>query len=534
MRRNAARRLSALTTSLLLTAGLLAPAAASAAPTASSAAVFGERGSAFADGPSARTSSNHPIVVRDLSDACPPGRVPPAGFTDVTSGYAFAGAIDCLVWYGITQGKTATTYAPGESVTRRQMAVFIHRMLDDLIVLPDPPARSRFNDVPATGEVGIAVNTLASDELAEMLGVRIVGGKTATTYAPNDRVTRAQMGSFIARTMEGVFHATGVEIIDRGRCDNVFSDEARIPQAHLANVKLLCAAGVVTGRTDGTYGPAADVNRGQMSAFLMRLMDIFVDDRVGITVPPDRFAEVHVDRGDGAAACSDAGRDGSSAEPFCTIQEGVDRAREMDGYVVDVMVRGRGWQRSYGGDVTLDSGSAFAVNLVNTALPTHVDEETAEDLVYVDGDLTITGADQRAYNAVYGVVLDGGSGTGVTVETPGTAEILVSGAFGHTGLAVDQTGRTLVVGSMVWGRDVGIDLIRTTLSGTGTDIQGSLIYEPFHEDAAFLRAPAGASGIDAILNGWRATNGFVSDDSYPDPAATKLETIDGRRAIVPA
>lgn len=532
MQRTAARRLSALTTSLLLAVGLLAPTAASAASPSGSAAVFGERGSAFADGPSATTSSNHPIVVRDLSHACPPNRVPGAGFQDVDSSYTFAAAIDCLVWYGITKGKTETTYAPNESVTRRQMAVFIHRMLDDLIVLPDPPSQSRFSDVPATGEVGEAVNTLASDELAEMLGVRIVSGKTATTFAPGDRVTRAQMGSFIARTMEGVFHATGVTITDRGNCSGRFSDEASIPPAHRDNVLLLCAAGVVTGRTDGTYGPAADVNRGQMSAFLMRLMDIFVDEKVGITVPPDRFTEVHVDRGTDNVACDDAGRDGSSGSPFCTIQAGVDHAQTRDGYVIDVMVRAR--QQPYDEDVVLASGSAFAVNLVSTGLPTHLAEETAADLVFVYGDLTITGEDRRAYNAVYGLVADPWTGAGITVETPGTAELVVSAGFADTGIVIDQTGRTLVFGAMVWGRDVGIDLIRTTLSGAGTDIQGSLIYEPYHEDATFLRAPAGASGIDATLNAWRAANDFVSNESDPDPAPTKLATIDGRRAIVPA
>ncbi|WP_169786692.1 S-layer homology domain-containing protein [Nitriliruptor alkaliphilus] len=284
MRLRPARRLGVFTTSLLLTVGLLAPTAASAAPPSGSAASFGASSAAAADGPTARTASNSAIQVRDLSYACPKDRVPKAGFRDVPSSFNFAREIDCLVWYEITQGKTATEYAPNEFVTRQQMAVFIFRMLDDLIELPEPPSRSQFHDVPATGEVGIAINTLASDELAEMLGVRIVSGKTATTYAPADRVTRAQMGSFIARTLEGL-----VEILDRGRCDGIFTDEGDIPPSHIDNVKLLCAAGIVTGRADGSYGPSADVTRAQMSAFLMRLMDIIVE--LEGTVPPDERGE---------------------------------------------------------------------------------------------------------------------------------------------------------------------------------------------------------------------------------------------------
>jgi hypothetical protein len=509
-----ARRLGVLATALLVAVGLAAPAVATASPTGS-AATFGQRGSAFADEPVARASASEPAAVRDLSFACPSGRVPRAGFRDVPSSFTFAAAIDCLVWYEITQGRTATTYAPADRVTRQQMAVFIYRMLDDLVWLPEPPARSQFRDVPATGEVGEAINVLASDELAEMLGRRIVAGRTATTFEPRGHVTRAQMGSFIARTLEGVFEANGVAITDRGSCRGVFRDERAIPAAHAANVDLLCAAGIVTGRADGTYGPDAAVTRGQMAAFLMRLMDVFVEARV--TVPPDAFADVHVDRGSGAAACSDAGRDGSSARPFCTIQAGVDRARTLDGFVVDVLVRDRVQQ--YAESVVLSSGSAFQVNLV----------PSRDEMVGVLGSVRINGSQPSDANLVAGFdVISPTAAPAVTVRTPGAALLIDNYLEGPTAVSVDQTGVTAVLASQIAGDEVGIDLVRTVLPADGS---GSMVFDNLFNASSrsYVRAPASVSAQVARdhLEMWRDENQFPARRAV-------LGTDAGRPALVPA
>ena len=49
-------------------------------------------------------------------------------FTDVPAGHANAGDIDCIAYYGITKGTSATTYSPLMSVTREHMALFLTRL----------------------------------------------------------------------------------------------------------------------------------------------------------------------------------------------------------------------------------------------------------------------------------------------------------------------------------------------------------------------------------------------------------------------
>lgn len=85
------------------------------------------------------------------------------------------------------------------------------------------------------------------------------------TFRPDDIVTREQMASFIARALEVIL---GEQLPQE---EEFFED---IGVVHAANVGKLAALGVVAGRQDGTFGPRLPVNRAQMSSFLARALDV--------------------------------------------------------------------------------------------------------------------------------------------------------------------------------------------------------------------------------------------------------------------
>ena len=62
--------------------------------------------------------------------ACVGDAIVDGGFTDVSMDSVHYDAINCIAYYGITVGKTANTYAPGDNVSRSQMARFITRAAD--------------------------------------------------------------------------------------------------------------------------------------------------------------------------------------------------------------------------------------------------------------------------------------------------------------------------------------------------------------------------------------------------------------------
>ena len=108
-------------------------------------------------------------------------------FTDVERGRWFTTAIDWLSEQGITTGTTPTTFAPVDWVTRAQMATFLWRLCGRQEAGSDHP----FDDVPD--------GTWYTEPVRWMFELGITTGTTATTYSPDDPVTRGEIATFLHR-----------------------------------------------------------------------------------------------------------------------------------------------------------------------------------------------------------------------------------------------------------------------------------------------------------------------------------------------
>ncbi len=112
-------------------------------------------------------------------------------FTDVQpTDFGFAW-IQKLYELGITTGCSATLYCPADSILRSQMAVFIIRARYGAHTAFDYTTTPYFTDVPS--------NAFAFNYIQRMKEDNITTGCTATTYCPNDVVTRGDMAIFIMR-----------------------------------------------------------------------------------------------------------------------------------------------------------------------------------------------------------------------------------------------------------------------------------------------------------------------------------------------
>jgi hypothetical protein len=97
-------------------------------------------------------------------------------------------AINSVASAGITQGCGTYLYCPFDSLTRAQMATFLVRALD----LPSTGTDYFTDDNGSTHEA--AINSVAAADIT--LGC---GG---TQFCPNNTITRAQMASFLVRSLE--------------------------------------------------------------------------------------------------------------------------------------------------------------------------------------------------------------------------------------------------------------------------------------------------------------------------------------------
>ena len=113
-------------------------------------------------------------------------------FTDVAEGDYFYSAVLWAVENGITAGMNATTFGPNNPCTRAQVVTFLWRAMDE----PMPEnAENPFSDV-TEGEWFFNPVLWAVEN-------SITAGMSPTTFAPNNPCTRAQVVTFLWRTMKG-------------------------------------------------------------------------------------------------------------------------------------------------------------------------------------------------------------------------------------------------------------------------------------------------------------------------------------------
>lgn len=94
----------------------------------------------------------------------------------------------------------------------------------------------------------------------------LIRGRTSPdgrmVFAPHEAVTRAQMASFVARTLEADGLALPAPAGER------FSDVGGV--VHRDRITQVAAIGVTVGHAPGRYEPSLPVTRGQMASFLAR------------------------------------------------------------------------------------------------------------------------------------------------------------------------------------------------------------------------------------------------------------------------
>ena len=136
------------------------------------------------------------------------------------------------------------------------MAVFIIRAVEgreDFQFPPDP----FFTDVPATHPF--------FKYIQRMRQLGITAGCSATTYCPDDPVTRGQMAVFLVRGRAAIPSGQNVPSPDQP----FFTD---VPASHpfFQFIQEMRQWAVTSGCTASTYCPDSPATRGQMAVFVIR------------------------------------------------------------------------------------------------------------------------------------------------------------------------------------------------------------------------------------------------------------------------
>lgn len=165
-------------------------------------------------------------------------------FTDI-AGSVHAESVRALAHAGVVSGFPDGSYRPLGDVSRGQLATFLARARG-----LQPTGVADFADI------GDSVHAASVRAVAD---AGIASGYADGRFGPHDPVMRAQMASFLARTL-------ALDVTD-GSCAPADS----LDSVHAGAICAVLTAGVALGVADGRFEPTAVVSRGQMASFLARL-----------------------------------------------------------------------------------------------------------------------------------------------------------------------------------------------------------------------------------------------------------------------
>lgn len=177
-------------------------------------------------------------------------------FGDVKSGDWFYNDVKYVYEKGMMAGTAADVFAPNATTTRAMIVTILYRLEGS----PAVTGTSSFVDVPAGQWYTDAVNWAAANQ--------IVKGTSATTFAPNDSITREQMAAILYRYAQ----YKGYDVTKKADLSG-YSDNGQVSAYAKDALAWANAAKLINGVTNTTLAPQGNATRAQVSAILHRFCD---------------------------------------------------------------------------------------------------------------------------------------------------------------------------------------------------------------------------------------------------------------------
>ena len=170
------------------------------------------------------------------------------GFSDVAADAWYAEAAVYCRDNSLMNGTTATTFSPNAAMTRAQLCAVLYRMAGS----PEMAGQDSFADTPD--------GAWYEDAVLWAVQNRIMSGYTASTFGPNDPITREQLAAILWRY-------AGSPAAEAGEA---YTDEASIASWAVTAVDWARTYGFINGMSDGSFQPDGRATRAQVAAILMR------------------------------------------------------------------------------------------------------------------------------------------------------------------------------------------------------------------------------------------------------------------------
>ena len=204
--------------------------------------------------PSGRSESITVTVNKVNAEDCDKGEYCPlTGFTDLDKAMWYHNGIHWALEEGVMAGTGATTFSPNTATTRAMLVTMLWSMEGK----PEPEKTATFTDVKAGSWYEKAVLWASQEELT--------AGTSATTFSPNEELTREQLATFLRRYAEykGADVSASKDLAG-------YTDAGQISSWAVNAVKWAVAVGIISGTSETTLSPKKSATRAEVATMLMR------------------------------------------------------------------------------------------------------------------------------------------------------------------------------------------------------------------------------------------------------------------------
>ena len=185
---------------------------------------------------------------------------PVPNFTDINGHWAKEHIL-FTVSRGLFSGTGKTTFSPNTTLTRGMFVTALGRLAG---IDPADYKNGKFTDVKSNAYYAPYVNWAASKG--------IVNGTGATTFAPDNKITREQM----AVIMKNYADKMGYSIPNTLEAVT-FADNAQISSWAKDAVKAMQQAGILAGKVNNRFDPKGNATRAEAATVLHRFVEVIID-----------------------------------------------------------------------------------------------------------------------------------------------------------------------------------------------------------------------------------------------------------------
>lgn len=182
-------------------------------------------------------------------------------FTDVPEGAWYHDYVYDLVYRGVVNGMTATTYEPAGTLTRAQFVKLLACSLEEAETLKTYEGQHPFTD--SEGHWAETYIAWAKDK-------GIVEGVSTTEFDPEAPITREQMATIFGRYAL----KQGIVLPKDAAPAESFPDADKISEYAREFVELMRIAGILNGYEDGTFRPQGNATRAEAAKLFSLFLSI--------------------------------------------------------------------------------------------------------------------------------------------------------------------------------------------------------------------------------------------------------------------